>query len=445
MTKTKTDLPARSQSSRAQDIYVDISELYDLGRRNREVTGVSRVVLEVAYELSKTRTATLVIADAFSRKILSVDPSALEARNLYDRHGLLRSLGKPRKYRDADRYPSGSIRRFKALFANAVSRVLGFFVSRHGTAVGSEVDLADCQILCLGLMSTNRRTVEIARASSEGANCTVLIHDVMMLLSEHKKSARAEYQSLEVCSKHGVQWVANSDFTKREVERLVENSKAPPSLGPIETVLLGHEMRNFDGVENLSAGRGGPYLLTVGSLDGRKNGSLLFDAMLEIFRRRGPSAVPNIVAAGKHNPKGIRGAFNEGGKFETLKPFVEWVDQPEHVTLYGLYENAAALIYPSRYEGFGLPVGEALWLGTPVLASNAASIPEVGGNLVQYFEPDDAAQLASLMERVMLDHSFTNSWRTEIRERKTSLRDWSTVAADFVVSAGQSHLLSGDP
>ena len=62
-------------------------------------------------------------------------------------------------------------------------------------------------------------------------------------------------------------------------------------------------------------------------------------------------------------------------------------------TLRSLYRGAAALVYPSRYEGFGLPLVEAMASGTPVLASRAASIPEVVGESGMLLDPDDSAAM----------------------------------------------------
>jgi glycosyltransferase involved in cell wall biosynthesis len=68
--------------------------------------------------------------------------------------------------------------------------------------------------------------------------------------------------------------------------------------------------------------------------------------------------------------------------------------------LRALYENAAAYVFPSLYEGFGIPPLEALALGCPVIASNAAAIPEVCGESAWYFAPDDAQGLARLMHAI---------------------------------------------
>ena len=68
-----------------------------------------------------------------------------------------------------------------------------------------------------------------------------------------------------------------------------------------------------------------------------------------------------------------------------------------------LYHGAAALVYPSRYEGFGLPLVEAMASGTPVLASRAASIPEVVGESGVLLDPDDPARWADAIVHVMTD------------------------------------------
>jgi alpha-1,3-rhamnosyl/mannosyltransferase len=74
--------------------------------------------------------------------------------------------------------------------------------------------------------------------------------------------------------------------------------------------------------------------------------------------------------------------------------------------LVSLYRGARALLAPSSYEGFGLPVLEAMRLGTPVLCARASSLPEVAGDAAAYVEPGDDAALAELAARVLEDDAL---------------------------------------
>ncbi|KUI23922.1 glycosyl transferase family 1 [Mycobacterium sp. IS-1742] len=78
-----------------------------------------------------------------------------------------------------------------------------------------------------------------------------------------------------------------------------------------------------------------------------------------------------------------------------------------------LYRNSRALVFPSRYEGFGLPVLEAQVLGCPVVSSSAASLPEVGGNGALYFDPDDSAALLDRLDELERDDALA----ADLRER----------------------------
>ncbi len=77
-----------------------------------------------------------------------------------------------------------------------------------------------------------------------------------------------------------------------------------------------------------------------------------------------------------------------------------------------LYALATLLVYPSLYEGFGLPVAEAMACGTPVICSNASSLPEVAGDAALYFEPHDVDGMAQAMRRVLDDESLRRDLRS---------------------------------
>src|SRR5262249_29834586 len=140
------------------------------------------------------------------------------------------------------------------------------------------------------------------------------------------------------------------------------------------------------------------FILAVGDLQPRKNLATLLDAFAALAPRERDLW---IVIAGKDKWQGgsVAGRVAELGLAErvVLTGYV-----PE-AGLGLLYNLAEAFVFPSRYEGFGLPPVEAMACGTPTITSSAASLPEVVGDAALTFPPDDAAALAGLIERVSAD------------------------------------------
>ena len=137
----------------------------------------------------------------------------------------------------------------------------------------------------------------------------------------------------------------------------------------------------------------GPFLLAVGSQEPRKNLGVLYDAM-RVLHARG-RGIPLVLCG----PRGVHG-FKSGDALPSWLRLAGFVRDDE---LAALYARAAALVFPSRYEGFGLPVLEAMTVGGVVICSAASTIPEVGGDAVLYFPPDDAEQLATQVQRLLDD------------------------------------------
>jgi glycosyltransferase involved in cell wall biosynthesis len=81
-----------------------------------------------------------------------------------------------------------------------------------------------------------------------------------------------------------------------------------------------------------------------------------------------------------------------------------------------IYQSAVAMLYPSFYEGFGLPVLEALWSRLPVITSNVSCLPEVGGPGAYYVDPNSAEEIAAGMRKIVSDKSFVESMREKNRK-----------------------------
>ena len=125
----------------------------------------------------------------------------------------------------------------------------------------------------------------------------------------------------------------------------------------------------------------------VGSLKPHKNLTLILEAL-----KKHPHF--HLVLVGK-----MKGWEEIEHKYESLKGRLHFLGSVSDTQLTWLYTHAEALIFPSLYEGFGLPPLEAMRLGCPVLASNAASIPEVCGDAALYFDPQDPETLLAQIEQ----------------------------------------------
>jgi glycosyltransferase involved in cell wall biosynthesis len=95
------------------------------------------------------------------------------------------------------------------------------------------------------------------------------------------------------------------------------------------------------------------------------------------------------------------------------------------------YRAASAFVYPSLYEGFGLPILEAMQAGTPVIASNAASMPEVAGDACLYFDPNSVDDLVSSLLTILSDKEKRSHCITKGFDRVQRF-DWAETAKETI-------------
>ncbi|HEX8324153.1 MAG TPA: glycosyltransferase family 1 protein [Tepidisphaeraceae bacterium] len=143
----------------------------------------------------------------------------------------------------------------------------------------------------------------------------------------------------------------------------------------------------------------GPYLLTLGSLEPRKNLKTLLKAWPLIAARRDDLTLAVAGGLGGANASIFNGA---GVSFDDL-PRVKRLGYVDDADLPALYSGATAFVFPSVYEGFGLPPLEAMACGTPVVCSNATALPEVVGEAAVTFDPLDVEEMAHAVLRVLED------------------------------------------
>lgn len=171
----------------------------------------------------------------------------------------------------------------------------------------------------------------------------------------------------------------------------------------------------------------GPWILYVGNLKPHKNVSTLFEAV-GLLRRR--HAIPHKLLVVGNDRRW--GEFRkEECKIAGISDITYFVEHVSEDLLRALYAAADLFVMPSTLEGFGLPVLEAMACGTPVVCSRAASLPEVGGDAVLYFDPRSSMELANAMERVASSPDLRETLGRKGLER-AKLFDWDNSVREHV-------------
>lgn len=168
------------------------------------------------------------------------------------------------------------------------------------------------------------------------------------------------------------------------------------------------------------------FWLYVGTLEPRKNLPLLLEAYARVRQAVGGDPIHLVLAGGRGwNDEAIFARVAELG-------LREWVHFPGFVPdgeLPDWYRAAEAFVYPSRFEGFGLPVLEAMLRGTPVVCSNAGALPEIAGDAALLHDPLDTAELARQILRLWRDDALHEDYAQRGMQRAQRF-SWDIAACE---------------
>jgi len=264
------------------------------------------------------------------------------------------------------------------------------------------------------------------------------VHDLSWIRYPHthpQERVRAMHKYFEPSLRRANIVLTVSEFVKREVIEVfgIEPSTIraiPNGLDPVFRPRSEHEARPVLAKHGLEYAR---YLLSVGTLEPRKNLERTVQAYSTLpaqLRARFPLVI--VGATGWHT-QGIR---------STLAPLIErgeakvlgFLDREELATLTAA---AAALVYPSIYEGFGLPPLEAMGSSVPAIASNVSSLPEVVGDTGLLVDPFDVDSIAAGMRTMIEDEALRSSLAPKALERARAFT-WEACAEKTFAAYGDA-------
>jgi glycosyltransferase involved in cell wall biosynthesis len=253
----------------------------------------------------------------------------------------------------------------------------------------------------------------------------VTVHDLSYLAYPESLSPRARLilrLLVPASVRRAARVIAVSRFTRDELVRrygIAEEKIAVihEAAGPAFRVLEDARSRQLpDGVTE-------PFVLAVGNLEPRKNLARLIEAFATIAREPGVSAKLVLVGKSKGESASLAQLVERLGLRERVV-FTGFVEEAELILL---YNRAALFVYPSLYEGFGLPPLEAMACGCPVVASNVTAMPEVLGDAALLVDPASARDLAAAIRKLLIGRDGPDL-RSRGR-RQAAKYSWTKAAA----------------
>ena len=383
-------------------VLIDVSDLVEFLERRESVSGVQRVIAETAPLLVAHSRATCVFLDRVRGEFIELTPS--EQRTLIERGA--------RSASDADR---------EQLAEMAVATLL-----RGRTASPVTVD-AETTLVFLGALWINDALMAAARfAHASGARIVSLLYDLTPILDTGHTAAVNKLfdRYLMLLLQCASRVPAISESSRRDFEEYARKYDLHAPAGAATGLPCGLTPEDRDLTPNPWPR---PYALFVGTVESRKNHLLALEGWRELIARHGPDAVPDLVCIGRLGWNA--GAFlreyvfSRGldGKVAVLASSV--ADEE----LARFYANAEFTVYPSAYEGWGLPVSESLAFGKlPIVADNS-SLPEAGGDLAVYFESGNKGAFVDVVEAHGLNHSRLEELNARIASSPARAITWNDV------------------
>lgn len=256
----------------------------------------------------------------------------------------------------------------------------------------------------------------------------VTFHDLTMILwpSLHTRARRTImplYMRAAWKKANAILFVSSA--TQKDAERIFpasNNKREVTPLGVEKTFFISPALAQIKSVlDEFSLVY--PYFVYVGTLEPRKNVVNLIKAFERIALE---DESCELVIAGKlgWGYKSILDAI-EVSPFKSRIRLLGYVSEDKKKAL---LSKSIALVYPSHYEGFGLPILEAMALGVPVITSKTSSMPEVAGDAALLIDPSSIQEIAHAMKQLLVDPCLSNDYKSRGPAR-ASLYSWSSTAA----------------
>ncbi len=384
--------------------YIDVTDLVEFLQRKESVSGVQRVVVETTPRILATDSNAHAV-------VLDRTRGAFIALNAQEQQNLITTGVRSNTNRDE------------------LAQQATLTLNRAKTANAIELS-ADSTLVFLGALWIADSLMLAARdAHARGARLVTLLYDLTPVMETGHTAAvnRLFDRYLHLIATAASRVPAISQSSRNDFVDYCSQNELPAPSGGVTGLPSG--LSPTQPTENPWPRE---YVLFVGTIESRKNHLLALKAWQELINKLGAENVPDLVCIGR-----LGWNSNEfidqylatgglGGKVSVLSTSVSDAD------LASFYEHCEFTIYPSRYEGWGLPVSESLAFAKLPIVANNSSLPEAGGDLAVYFESEDQASLVTAVEQYGLNKVNRREREQRITQQPMQAVTWDHVASVLI-------------
>jgi glycosyltransferase involved in cell wall biosynthesis len=446
-------------------IHYDVTDIWEYARHNATLSGIQRVSIQILNRIVNSHGADslrLIGWHPIKKRILSFDPAYFSGEYAYDQDHFCRHFGLSqittsrvdlraylkRKYGGSWKRPvhHARLRLMNSLTGGqtfAKRDITDWRPPRRTLPIEDGVSLTAGDLIFIVGATWNFEDYLSALArerQQRGVAICHFVHDLVPLLTPEHVGDNVPGQFarwLAHLSRNTDHFLTNSLATRRDLDAwLAEHGASVPTA----VLPLAHQFADSPRQYSLQPASADeaiharvlnaarlPFVLCVGTIESRKNIWTLTNVWRRIYAQLGEDT-PRLVFAGKHGS--LKEDFDDFIKGTgSLYGYIRIIERPSDAELAFLYRRCLFSAFPSYKEGWGLPVGEGLWFGRPVVCSNTSSMPEVGGSLADYVDPASWRSIEAAVLKMITDAAYREQRAAEIAAAR--LRTWADVADDL--------------
>ena len=422
-------------------------DLTDLIEWSGNLTGIQRVVYNIAIRIEKQLPNLTFVRfnskkNKFTRSSLKEltlnSNSHLEARSNESNFLLKNKIRKSKVYAIGKQYLPLFVKKVIVQFVRSAiytAKLVIDLPKRFNTTEDRELNIVELRdndtLIIPGASWSSSGLLEFLAKEKLKKNILIqhFVYDLIPVLYPQffgpgfgKHFAAYTFKMVEI----GDSFVAISKSTKKDLEEFI--SKMRFNNKTVDVIRLGDEINLSKHKNTTFSTQEKPFFIAVGTFEVRKNYELIYQVYKLAYKKN--INLPHVVIVGK------QGWLTHDLKYKIevdleIEGKIILRDNVSDDELDYLYNDCILSIYPSHYEGWGLPVAESLSYGKLCLSSNTSSMPEIGGELIEYFDPNSPTALLKLLVKYTKNKDNIKKAESKIKSRYVPI-SWDKTADQYL-------------